>query len=221
MSVFKRFSDVLNSNVNAMLDKAENPEKLVRMIISEMENTLLNVRTESAKTIADKKEMERQIKNFEAEIESWQKRAELALAKGREDLAKQALQEKHRIEQAIEAQTKEFALLEVAIERLDHDIAKLQSKLNEAVARRKAIVARHETVKATIHLRKRIDTKNIDEALNRFDRFEKRMDELEAEVEAMDLGRNVSLSQQIDSLQDDEDLDRELDQLKAKLKKAS
>ena len=144
MSVFKRFSDVLNSNVNAMLDKAENPEKLVRMIISEMENTLLNVRTESAKTIADKKEMERQLKNFEAEIESWQKRAELALAKGREDLAKQALQEKHRIEQAIEAQTKEFSALEVAIERLDHDIAKLQSKLNEAIARRKAIVARHE-----------------------------------------------------------------------------
>ncbi len=221
MSVFKRFSDVLNSNVNAMLDKAENPEKLVRMIISEMENTLLNVRTESAKTIADKKEMERQIKNFEAEIESWQKRAELALDKGRDDLAKQALQEKHRIEQAIEAQTKEFATLEVALERLDHDIAKLQSKLDEAVARRKAIVARHDTVRATIHLRKRIETKNIDEALSRFDRFEKRMDQMEAEVEAMDLGRNVSLGQQIDSLQDDDDLDKELEALKVKLKKAS
>lgn len=221
MSVFKRFSDVLNSNVNAMLDKAENPEKLVRMIISEMESTLFNVRTESAKTIADKKEMERQIKNFEAEIDSWQKRAELALDKGREDLAKQALQEKHRIEQAIEAQTKEFAALEVAIERLDHDIAKLQSKLNEAVARRKAIVARHETVRATVHLRKRIDNKNIDEALNRFGRFEKRMDELEAEVEAMDLGRNVSLSQQIDSLQDEDALDKELEELKTKMKKAS
>jgi len=221
MSVFKRFSDVLNSNVNAMLDKAENPEKLVRMIISEMESTLLNVRTESAKTIADKKEMERQIKNFEAEIESWQKRAELALDKGREDLAKQALQEKHRIEQAIEAQTKEFAALEVAIERLDHDIAKLQSKLNEAVARRKAIVARHQTVQATVHMRKRIDNKNIDEALNRFGRFEKRMDELEAEVEAMDLGRNVSLSQQIDSLQDEDELDKELEALKVKMKKAS
>jgi phage shock protein A len=221
MSVFKRFSDVLNSNLNAMLDKAENPEKLVRMIISEMENTLLNVRTESAKTIADKKEMERQIKNFEAEIKSWQKRAELALEKGREDLAKQALQEKHRIEQAIETQSKEFAVLEVALERLDHDIAKLQSKLDEAVARRKTIVARHETVKATIHMRKQIETKNIDEALNRFNRFEKRMDQMEAEVEAMDLGRNVSLSQQIDSLQDNEDLNKELDALKAKLKKAS
>jgi phage shock protein A len=221
MSVFKRFSDVLNSNVNAMLDKAENPEKLVRMIISEMENTLLNVRTESAKTIADKKEMERQIKNYQNEVESWQKRAELALEKGREDLAKQALQEKHRIEQAIDAQHKEFAALETALERLDHDIAKLQSKLNEAVARRKTIVARHETVKATVHMRKQIDSSSIDTALNRFDRFEKRMDQLEAEVEAMDLGRNVSLSQQIDSLQQDEELDKELEALKAKMKKAS
>jgi len=221
MSVFKRFSDVLNSNVNAMLDKAENPEKLVRMIISEMENTLLNVRTESAKTIADKKEMERQIKNYQNEVESWQKRAELALEKGREDLAKQALQEKHRIEQAIDAQHKEFAALETALERLDHDITKLQSKLNEAIARRKTIVARHETVKATVHMRKQIDSSSIDTALNRFDRFEKRMDQLEAEVEAMDLGRNVSLSQQIDSLQQDEELDKELETLKAKMKKAS
>ncbi len=221
MSVFKRFSDVLNSNLNAMLDKAENPEKLVRMIISEMENTLLNVRTESAKTIADKKEMERQIKNYQDEVESWQKRAELALEKGREDLAKQALQEKHRVEQAIDAQQKEFAALEVALERLDHDIAKLQGKLNEAVARRKAIVARHETVKATVHMRKSIDSSSIDTALSRFDRFEKRMDQLEAEVEAMDLGRNVSLSQQIDSLEHDEELDKELEALKSKMKKAS
>lgn len=221
MSVFKRFSDIINSNVSAMLDKAENPEKLVRMIISEMEETLLNVRTESVKTIADKKEMERQIKNFEAEILSWQKRAELAIEKGRDDLAKQALMEKHRIEQAIEAQCKEFTALEVALDRLDHDIAKLQGKLDEALARRKAIVARHDTVKATIHLRKKIETNGIDEALNRFDRFERRMDQVEAEVEAMDLGRNSSLSQQIDALKEDEAIDKELEALKSKLKKAS
>jgi phage shock protein A len=221
MSVFKRFSDVLNSNVSAMLDKAENPEKLVKMIISEMESTLLNVRTESAKTIADKKEMERQIKRYEEEVLTWQKRAELALDKGRDDLAKQALQEMHRIEQAIEAQCKEFVALETALERLDHDIAKLQGKLNEAVARRKAIVARHQTVKATIHMRRRIETNSINVALDRFDRFEKKMDQMEAEVEAMDLGRNISLSEEIDSLKGDEDLNSELDALKLKLKKAS
>ena len=221
MSVFKRFSDILNSNVSAMLDKAEDPEKLVRMIISEMENTLYDVRRESAKTIADKKDMERQVKNYQAEINAWQQRAEMALDKDRDDLAKQALSEKHRIEQAVEAQTKELVSLDLALDRLKSDIAKLQGKLNEAIARRKAIVARHETVRATIQIRKSAEVNHIGEALSRFDRFEKRMDELEAEVEAMDLGKNVSLGQQIDSLDDDESINQELDQLKAKMKKAS
>ena len=221
MSVFKRFSDILNSNLSAMLDKAENPEKLVRMIISEMENTLYDVRKESAKTIADKKDMQRQVKNYHAEIASWQQRAEMALGKDRDDLAKQALAEKHRIEEAVEAQTKELAALDLALDRLENDIAKLQGKLNEAIGRRKAIVARHDTVRATIQIRKRTETNHIGEALSRFDRFEKRMDELEAEVEAMDLGKNVSLSQQIDCLDVDENINQELDELKEKMRKAS
>ena len=204
-----------------MLDKAEDPEKLVRMIISEMENTLYDVRRESAKTIADKKDMERQVKNYQAEIISWQQRAEMALDKDRDDLAKQALAEKHRVEEAVEAQSKELASLDLALGRLENDIAKLQSKLNEAVARRKAIVARHETVRATIQIRKRTETNHIGEALSRFDRFEKRMDELEAEVEAMDLGKNVNLSHQIDSLNVNDNLNQELDELKERLKKAS
>ena len=221
MSVFKRFSDILNSNLSAMLDKAENPEKLVRMIISEMENTLYDVRKESAKTIADKKDMQRQVKNYHAEIASWQQRAEMALGKDRDDLAKQALAEKHRIEEAVEAQTKELAALDLALDRLENDIAKLQGKLNEAIGRRKAIVARHDTVRATVQIRKRTETNHIGEALSRFDRFEKRMDELEAEVEAMDLGKNVSLSQQIDCLDVDENINQELDELKEKMRKAS
>ena len=221
MNVFKRFSDILNSNLNSMLDKAEDPEKLVNMIIREMETTLFNVRSESAKTIANKKEMQRQLKDFVSEVASWQKRAELALDKGRDDLAKQALEEKHRISDAIEAQTKELAALEAALAKLEHDISKLQSKLNEATARRKAIVARHETVRSSIQIRQKIAVTGIDTALNRFNRFEKRLDEMEAEVEAMDLGQNVSLSQQIDGLQSDEDLNKELDELKTKMKKAS
>ncbi|TQV81457.1 phage shock protein PspA [Aliikangiella coralliicola] len=222
MSVFKRFSDIVNSNVSAMLDKAENPEKLVRMIIAEMETTLFDVRTQSAKTIADKKDMQRQLKNMAEEVELWQARAEKALNKDREDLARQALQEKRRVEQAIEAQTNELKELDTALMRLEQDISKLQSKLNEAIARRDAIVARHETVKSTIQMRKQIDDSAINEALHRFERFEKRMDELEAEVEAMDLGRNASLSEQIDALGNDEKLDAELAELKARInKKAS
>jgi len=221
MSVFKRFSDVVNSNVSAMLDKAENPEKLVRMIIAEMETTLFDVRTQSAKTIADKKDMQRQLNSMKDDVALWQSRAEKALGKGREDLAKQALQEKHRIEAAIEAQEKELSELDGALLRLEQDVSKLQAKLNEAIARRDALVARHDTVKSTIQMRKRIDDSAINEALYRFERFEKRMDELEAEVEAMDLGRNATLSQQIDSLGDDEKLDEELAALKAKVKSSS
>jgi len=111
--------------------------------------------------------------------------------------------------------------LEIALARLENDVTKLQGKLNEAVARKKAIVARHETVKATVLIRKRIETNQIGVALSRFDRFEKKMDQLEAEVEAMDFGKNVNLSQQIDSLEEGEKLDSELDALKLKMKKAS
>jgi phage shock protein A len=218
MSVFKRFSDVVNSNVSAMLDKAENPEKLVRMIIAEMETTLFDVRTESAKIISNKKEMQRQLKTMQEEIDLWQTRAEKALSKERDDLAKQALQEKHHIEQAVEAQVKEFNELETALLRLEQDVGKLQLKLNEAIARRDVIVARHDTIKSTIKTRKQIDETSINEALHRFERFEKRMDELESEVEAMDLGRNVSLSQQIDSLEEDDELNAELEALKQKIK---
>ena len=127
MSVFKRFSDIVNSNVSAMLDKAEDPEKLVRMIIAEMESTLFDVRTQSAKTIADKKDMQRQLKNMQEEVTLWQARAEKALSKERDDLAKQALQEKHRVEQAIDAQTKELEDLDAALLRLEQDVSKLQS----------------------------------------------------------------------------------------------
>lgn len=221
MSVFKRFSDVVNSNVSSMLDKAENPEKLVRMIIAEMEATLFEVRLESAKIISNKKEMQRQLVNLQEEIGLWQLRAEKALTKDREDLAKQAIQEKHRIEKAVESQTKELAELESALLRLEQDITKLQAKLNDAIARRDIIVARHDTVKSTIQARKKIDETSINEALFKFERFEKRMDDMEAEVEAMDLGRNVSLSQQIDALDQQDSLDAELAEMKQKLQKKS
>lgn len=217
MSLFKRFSDVINSNMSSMLDKAENPEKLIRVIIAEMEETLFDVRTESAKTIADKKEMQRQLKMMDEEAELWQVRAETALSKNREDLAKQALQEKHRIEQTIQSQKVELDELESALFRLEQDVSQLQLKLDEAIARRDVLVARHETIQSTIQTRKHLNDTSINEALYRFDRFERRMNELEAQVEAMDLGRNVSLSQQIDSLEGDELLNKEIEALKQKM----
>ncbi len=217
MSVFKRFSDVVSSNVSAMLEKAENPEKLVKMIIGEMESTLFDVRAESASTIADKKEMQRQLKSMQDEVLLWQQRAETALQKNREDLARQALQEKRQVEQGIKAKVAELEELEAALLRLEQDVSKLQLKLNEAIARRDIMVARHNTIHSTIQTRKQLNDSSINEALHRFGRFERRMDELEAQVEAMDLGRNQSLSQQIDSLEDDELLNTEIEALKSKM----
>jgi len=219
MSVFKRFSDILNSNISSMLDKAENPEKLVRLIITEMETTLFEVRAESAKIIADKKDMQRALKSLQGDVGHWQQRAEKALAYERDDLATQALQEKHRVEQVIKAQTDELKTLEQALLRLEQDLSKLQAKHNEAVARRDMLLARHDAVKSTIQVRKQFDNRSIDEAIYRFDRFEKRMDQLEAEVEAMDLGRNANLSEQIDSLDVDTALADELEALKKKIQK--
>ncbi|MGX5201255.1 PspA/IM30 family protein [Aliikangiella sp. IMCC44632] len=218
MSVFKRFSDIVNSNISAMLDKAENPEKMLNLIISEMEQTLFDVRSTSAKTIADKKHMQRALTQLEKETSLWQERAEKALAKEREDLAKQALMEKRRVEQAITAQTKELDALEQALLLLDQDLSMLQAKLNEAVARRKSLVARHEVVTKTVQLRQKFDDSVINEAIHRFDRFEAKMDKLEAQVEAFDLGRNASLSEQIDSLDKNEVIDAELAALKQRLK---
>ncbi|MET1255129.1 phage shock protein PspA [Aliikangiella maris] len=217
MSVFRRFSDIINSNISAMLDKAENPEKMVKLIISEMENTLFEARRECAKVIAEQKEMLRQLTNMQQEAQLWQQRAEKALLKERDDLAKQALAEKNRIEQAINAQQKELSALDSALLRLEQEISQLQAKLNEAVARKKALLARHQTVNSTIKMRQQFEHSAIDEALERFENFERKMDQLEAQVEAMDFGRNQSLSEQIDSLEKEDALDKELAALKQKM----
>jgi len=221
MKLFSRASDILNSNINAMLDKAENPEKMVRAMIAEMEGTLFEVRRESAATINSKKKMERNLKNLQQEIETWQQRAEKALARDREDLAKLALVEKHRVEEACSAQQQELAKVEHAVERLDHDISRLQSQLDQAIARRDAILLRHRTVVSTVNVRRFNEDNKIEKALGRFEQFEARIDQLESELEAMELGQNPGLAAQIDNLEKEQALQDELEALKQKVKKAS
>ncbi|MCO7226437.1 phage shock protein PspA [Pleionea sp. CnH1-48] len=220
MGVFSRISDIVNSNINALLDKAEDPEKLVKMIIQEMEQTLVEVRTASARTIADKKELARKMEVMSHDIEAWQEKAELAISKGREDLARAALEEKNRISEILEAQRKEFNHLEDALAKLEQDVGRLQSKLNEAIARRDAILLRRETLEKRKAVKHQVNAPAIDTAFNKFELFEKRMDQLEAEVEAMDLGQNKSLSEEIDELASNEKIDQELEQLKQKVAQA-
>ncbi|MCP4414841.1 MAG: phage shock protein PspA, partial [Gammaproteobacteria bacterium] len=208
-------------NLNSMLDRAEDPEKMLKLIIQEMEQTLVEVRSSSVRTIAEKKELKRHMADVNRNINRWAEKAELAISKGRDDLARAALTEKQKLQDAFETQESELKELETALSQLKTDIGHLQEKLNEAKARRDAMKLRHNTVTSRIKVKKQLDNSSINAAFEKFELYEQKMDKLEAEVESFDLGKGQTLSQQIDQLQTDEKVEDELDALKEKYKKAS
>jgi phage shock protein A len=218
MGIFSRFSDIINSNINNLLDKAEDPAKMVRLIIQEMEDTLVEVRSSSAKTLADKKELSRQVTRFENEAQQWQDKAELALSKGREDLARAALIEKKKCTENSQALVEELSHVEEHITKLQSEISQLQDKLADAKTRQKAIIMREKTVTSRLKVKQNIDSNKVNDALSRFDRYESKIDGIEAQVESYDLG-SKSLADEIADLESDEKVDDELASLKAKMKK--
>ncbi len=219
MGVFSRFTDIINSNINNLLDKAEDPAKMVRLIIQEMEDTLVEVRSSSAKTLADKKDLARQVSRFEKDAQQWQDKAELALSKGREDLARAALLEKKKCSDNAASIAEELSHVDEHISKLQSEISQLQDKLADAKARQKAIVIREKTANSRLKVKKNIDSERVNDALSRFDRYESKIDGIEAQVESYDLG-SKSLSDEIADLAADESVDDELAQLKAKMAKA-
>jgi phage shock protein A len=218
MSIFSRFADIINSNINSLLDKAEDPEKLIRMIIQEMEDTLVEVRTESAKALADRKELQRKSLWLEDEITDWASKAELAVSRGREDLAKAALAEKYKLEQERLVLKKQLDLLDESISKLTLEIAQLQEKLVDARARQKAINMRFATQSSRIKVNRKLYELGSGNVVQKFERFERKLDELEAEAESFSLGKNKDLHAKFDELQSNEKIEDELEQLKQKLK---
>lgn len=218
MGIFSRFTDIVNSNINNLLDKAEDPAKMVRLIIQEMEDTLVEVRSSSAKTLADKKELTRQVTRFENEAQQWQEKAELALSKNRDDLARSALLEKKKCIENSQALVEELTHIEEHISKLQNEISQLQEKLADAKARQKTIIMREKTVSSRLKVKQNIDSHKVDDALSRFDRYESKIDNIEAQVESYDLG-SKSLSDEIADLESNEKVDDELASLKAKMKK--
>ena len=194
MGIFSRLSDIINSNINSLLDRAEDPEKLIRLIIQEMEDTLVEVRSAAARTIADRKEMERRLGRMADAQAEWQRKAELAIAKGRDDLAKGALLEKNKLGETIVAIEEELGRLETALQRNDADVSKLEAKLAEAKARQKGLVARHSTAGQRLKVRRQLNDGRIDDAFERFDVVERRIDRIEGEADAYDLGRGPGKS---------------------------
>ena len=217
MGIFTRFSDIVNSNINAILDKAEDPEKIVRLMIQEMEDTLVEVRSAAARSIADKKDLNRKIEALDNEKDDWDDKAELAMRKGREDLAKAALVEKSRVATAVDAFKQDYVAVDEGLAKLNEDIARLEAKLEDAKARQKALLARHKTANSRLAARKKIHDYNIDDAMLRFEAYTRRIDDVEGRVEAYDLGLPKDLNHEFASLEAEESVKKELDELKARV----
>jgi phage shock protein A len=216
MGIFSRFSDIVNSNINALLDKAEDPEKMVRLIIQEMEDTLVEVRSSSAKTIAEKKELQRVVNRLQAEVADWQAKAELALSKEREDLARSALIERQKASDQATAVAADIGNLDEHIGKLQDEVAQLQEKLADAKARQKSMLMRQKTVASRLEVKKTLDSDRINDAMYKFERYEQKIDTLEAQVEAYDLGKKT-LKDEFAELAAQDKIDNELAELKAKV----
>jgi phage shock protein A len=189
---------------------------MVRLIIQEMEDTLVEVRSSSAKTLADKKELTRQVIRLEKDASQWQEKAELALSKEREDLARAALMEKKKSSESAQALLEELTHTDEHISKLQSEMSQLQDKLTDAKSRQKAILIREKSASSRLKIKENIHSNRVNDALNRFDHYERKIDNIEAEVESYDIA-GKSLADEIDDLATDAKVDDELAQLKAKL----
>lgn len=219
MSIFSRFNDIIHSNINAMLEHAEDPEKIIRLVIQEMEDTMVEVRTNAAKTIADQKTLRRQLDRLENEATQWGQKAELAINKDRDDLARAALAEKSRIQTAIEQLETESAIVAEQLEGLNRDIGQLQAKLTEAKTRKKTLDMRWKTANSRLKVRNKLSDSRVDDAMLQFEHLERKMDTLEGRVEAHDLGQEKSLEEEFADLAAEDTIEQELAELKKRLHK--
>ena len=221
MSVFSRLSDIINANINSMLEKAEDPEKIIRLMIQEMEDTLVEIRSSAAKCIAERKDRQRQIRFLQEDFADWEKKAELAVSKDREDLARAALHEKAEISRRIDILTEDLNIVEDQLKKFDEDITLLQNKLTDAKNRQRSIVLRQQTASAQLRTRKHVYNEQLDDLMYRFETAEQRIERVESESEAMSMGRTTSLADQIDELHDDDDILEELNALKVRMNKTT
>ena len=219
MGMFSRINDIVQANINAMLDKAEDPEKIIRLIIQEMEETLVEVRTDAARYIAQQKTLARHIDAAKKEVDGWQHKAQIAMNNDRESLAKAALIEKQKYVAKLTSLEEQEGHLADSIEKIQGDTARLNTKLAEAKAKQKSLAQRRNAAHTRLKVKQADHEGKIDDAMMRFESYEQRIDHLEAQVDAYDLTKSseaTSLQAEFDAMQADETIEREL----AKLKKS-
>lgn len=218
MGMFSRLADVINANINSLLDKAEDPEKMLRMIIQEMEETLVDVRTSAAKNIAEKKTAYRKISSLKTQASQWQQKAELALQKGRDDLARAALVEKQKAQQEFEAMETDVAKLDEGLAGIQQDCQRLQEKLTEARRKQQSFAMRQNTSSARLKIKQKEHQYDIESALAKFENYQRKIDDMEAQVEAYDMTESAQdLNAQFRELEANDSVEQELEQMRKKV----
>jgi phage shock protein A len=221
MGIFTRFRDIVSSNINAMLDRAEDPEKLIKLMIREMEDTLVELKASCAGVMANAKRFQRQVEEARSRAKYWEEKAELAVNKARDDLAREALVEKRRYAERVEALEQEIAEHNGLVDQYQEDITQLEERLRSAQEKQRMLVQRH--IRANKRRRAQEEIRRVDsaEAMFKFEDLENRIERMEAEADMVNFGRKPSLDAEFESLVVDEEIEKELKSLKSSLKKGS
>jgi len=215
MGIFTRVSDIIHSNINAMLDKAEDPEKLIRLMIQEMEDTLVEIKASCAGAMATRKKVQRELDETLTRADQWGNKAQLAVNKGRDDLAREALVEKRRYRERAGALEREASECDALVEQYQADIVQLEDKLKLAQEKRRILVQRHIRAQRSKRVQERIRKVDSTDTLIRFEQFENRIERLEAEADLVNLSRKPALEEELARLEGDEEIERELQALRA------
>ena len=215
MGIFTRFRDIVSANINSMLDTAEDPEKMIKLMIHEMEDTLIEQKTACAGVIAGQKKVERKLEEINAKTELWNDRAALAVAKGRDNLAREALVEKRRFAHIGESLESELSEYRGLIEKYQEDIVELENKLNSAKEKKRVLVQRHKSATGKKRAQEDIRRSTSSDTIARFDKLESRIEQMEAEAELVNAGRKPTIDEEFDNLAGDSEIENELAKLKA------
>ncbi|MFC1867296.1 phage shock protein PspA [Thermodesulfobacteriota bacterium] len=215
MGIFTRFRDIISSNINAMLDKAEDPEKLVKLMIREMEDTLVEIKASCAGVMAGAKKVKRQFDEINSRIKYWAEKAPLAVSKGRDGLAREALIEKRKYSERANALELELLEHNALIEEYQGDIRQLEDKLAAAREKQRMLVQRHIHANSKKRAQEEIRRMGSTEAIYRFDELENRIERMESEADLVNYGARPSLEEELEGLETDEEIEKELQALKA------
>src|SRR5210317_792661 len=219
MGIFTRFRDIISSNINAMLEKAEDPEKLIRLMIREMEDTLVEIKSACAGVMAGGKKIKRQLNDLETRTQYWEEKAELAVNKGRDDLAREALVEKRKFYRRMETLEGDLTEHDLLIEQYQDDIRQLEDKLKSARDKQRLLVQRHIHANRKRQAQEEIRRVDSSDAMFKFDELENRIERMEAEADLVNFGKPSVLEAEFDSLGVDEEIEKELQALKTPVAK--